>query len=237
MAAVGSVVAGVVAAVVVAGVSGSGKSSLGAALAHRLGVAFVDGDDLHPPANVARMAAGEPLTDEDRGPWLDAVGARLAAGGVVVACSALRRRYRDRLRALAPDARIVLIEVPREELERRIRQRPGHFMPASLLDSQLATLEPPDLDEPVRVVDGTRPLEDLATDLAAEPAPAGTGVRRGPGVLLDLSTDFGEGAPQGSVIDAAGMPWAVLTHEAFESDTHFPHQGHGPQGANHGQGA
>ncbi|MBE7219311.1 MAG: gluconokinase [Caulobacteraceae bacterium] len=135
--------------VVVAGVSGSGKSTLGAALAARLGVPFVDGDDLHSEAAKAKMHRGEPLTDADRAPWLDRVAAALAAPrGVVIACSALKRAYRDRLRAAAPSAVTLVLEAPRAVLEARLRARHGHFMPARLLDSQLATLEPPQPDEP-----------------------------------------------------------------------------------------
>jgi len=149
------------AAVVIAGVSGSGKSTVGAALATRLGLEFVDGDDLHPVANVAKMASGRALDDDDRAPWLDAVGARLAEGGVVIACSALRRRYRDRLRALAPGIRILLLDVPVDELDRRMRSRPGHFMPPALLASQLAALEPPEPVEPVDRLDGGDDVERL----------------------------------------------------------------------------
>lgn len=129
--------------IVVMGVSGSGKSSVGAAFAAALDLPFSDADDLHPPANVAKMAAGTPLTDEDRWPWLDDVGTRLAEGrGHVVACSALREAYRDRLRAAVPDAWFLLLDPSRETLVERMRGRAGHFMPVSLLDSQLATLEP-----------------------------------------------------------------------------------------------
>ncbi len=148
-------------AVVLGGVSGSGKSTIGAALAAALGVVFVDGDDLHPAANVAKMAAGHPLDDADRAPWLDIVGARLAEGSIVIACSALRVRYRDRLRSLAPDVRILLLEVPRETLERRMTERPGHFMPPALLDSQLAALEPAAPGEQLDVLDGTAPEADV----------------------------------------------------------------------------
>jgi gluconokinase len=136
--------------VVMMGVSGSGKSSVGMALARRMGWPFAEGDDLHPTANRAKMAAGIPLTDEDRAPWLDRIAdwvhAQAGAGGVV-SCSALRRAYRDRLRQADPDLRFVLIDPGRAELERRLGQRKGHFMPASLLDSQLATLERPGADE------------------------------------------------------------------------------------------
>lgn len=154
------------ASVVVAGVSGSGKSTVGALLATRLGIPFVDGDDLHPAANVAKMTAGIPLDDEDRGPWLDAVGARLAQSPVVIACSALRRRYRDRLRAAAPSTRFVLLDGDREILAARMGSR-EHFMPSALLDSQLATLERPDPDERMPVY-----------DVAAEPAEIADAVAR-----------------------------------------------------------
>ena len=132
--------------VVVMGVSGSGKTTVGSALAQRLGLRFVDADSLHPAANVEKMAAGIPLTDDDRWPWLDAVGAVLADGPVVVACSALRRVYRDRLRVAAPDVAFVYLHASRELLEERMTHR-THFMPVSLLDSQFATLEPPAPDE------------------------------------------------------------------------------------------
>ena len=126
------------------GVSGCGKSTVGALLAGRLGVPFIDADSLHPAANVARMSAGIALTDSDRRPWLDAVGRALAAApdGAVVACSALRRCYRDAIREHAPDAVFAHLHGPREVLARRLAARLDHFMPAALLDSQLATLEP-----------------------------------------------------------------------------------------------
>ncbi|WP_432727085.1 gluconokinase [Variovorax sp. W6] len=139
--------------VVVMGVSGTGKSSVAAGLAHLLGVPWVDGDDLHSPEAVARMRAGLPLGDEDRWPWLDRVGACLADStaaprGVVVACSALRRAYRDRLRAASPDLRFVFLDGPPELVRQRMEQRTGHYMPPALLDSQLLTLEKPDGGEP-----------------------------------------------------------------------------------------
>ena len=124
------------------GVSGCGKSSLGAALATALALPFTDADDLHPAANRAKMAAGQPLTDNDRWPWLQAVGAVLAAEAGVVACSALRRSYRDLLRAAAGPVQFLHLVAPREVITERLAARRGHFMPIALLDSQLATLEP-----------------------------------------------------------------------------------------------
>lgn len=135
--------------VVVMGVSGSGKSTVGALLAERLGVRFADADDLHPASNVAKMASGEALVDDDRWPWLEAVGETLAAAsaGLVVACSALKRSYRDVIRASAPDTVFVHLHGSRELLAERLGARKGHFMPSSLLDSQLETLEEPGIDE------------------------------------------------------------------------------------------
>lgn len=141
--------------VVVMGVSGSGKSTVGAALAQRMRVPFGDADDLHPPANIAKMSAGEALTDEDRRPWLETIGSWLRshpAGGVVT-CSALKRSYRDLLRERCPDVSFVHLHGDREVVARRQATRPGHFMPASLLDSQFETLEPLERDERGFVVD------------------------------------------------------------------------------------
>lgn len=129
---------------VVMGVSGSGKSTVGAAVAQRLRVPFADADDFHPPANIEKMSAGIPLEDEDRAPWLDAIGEWLAAhpDGAVMSCSALRHRYRDRLRTHAPRVSFLHLAGTPEVIAARMAGRPGHFMPASLLASQFATLEP-----------------------------------------------------------------------------------------------
>ena len=133
---------------VIMGVSGSGKSTVAEAVAARIdGGQYIDGDDLHPASNVAKMSAGRPLDDVDRAPWLDAVGRAMAASvaagrSPVMACSALKRTYRRRILAQEPNAFFVLLDVGQEELVRRMHQRRGHFMPASLLASQLATLQP-----------------------------------------------------------------------------------------------
>jgi gluconokinase len=131
------------------GVSGSGKSTVGAALAQRLGVPFADADAFHPPANIAKMAAGKPLTDDDRYPWLDAVGQWLAdhKDGGVMSCSALKRTYRDRLRSRCPQIEFLHLTGSPELIARRQAGRPGHFMPPALLKSQFDTLEPLAPDE------------------------------------------------------------------------------------------
>ncbi len=163
-------------AVVIMGVSGCGKSTLGGALAEALGWKFVEGDTLHPPGNVAKMAAGIPLDDDDRRPFLAGVAAALVAGrehGVVVTCSALKRSYRDYLRNAAGDVAFVLPALGREALAARLAERKAHYMPASLLDSQLATLELPAADERIIVVDGGAPtaaqLARVRAALAATP--------------------------------------------------------------------
>jgi gluconokinase len=142
--------------IVVMGVSGSGKSTVGAALAQRLGVPFADADDFHPEANVAKMSAGHALNDEDRYPWLDAIGDWLAehcgAGGVM-SCSALKRKYRDQLRTHCPQVGFLHLSGSPQVIGRRQASRPGHFMPASLLASQFDTLEPLAADEHGVVVD------------------------------------------------------------------------------------
>lgn len=137
---------------VVMGVSGSGKSLIGALLARALGRPFVDGDSLHPAANVAKMSSGRPLDDVDRMPWLDAVAATLV-DGTVVACSALRRAYRDRIRAGVPDAVFIQLNADAGLIAQRMASREGHFMPVSLLASQLAAFEPLQTGEPGVVVD------------------------------------------------------------------------------------
>lgn len=141
--------------VVVMGVSGSGKSTVGAALARRLRVPFVDADTLHPPANIAKMAAGEPLDDDDRYPWLEEVGEWLAAHreGAVVSCSALKRAYRDRLRAHCPGVQFLHLSGSAELIGARLAARTDHFMPAALLRSQLDALEPLGPDEVGMTVD------------------------------------------------------------------------------------
>ncbi|BBX52486.1 gluconokinase [Mycolicibacterium poriferae] len=135
--------------IVVMGVSGSGKSTVGAALAQRLRVPFADADDFHPPANVAKMSSGEPLDDDDRYPWLEAIGEWLAAhpGGGVMSCSALKRKYRDQLREHCGEIEFVHLYGSTEVIGKRQASRPGHFMPPSLLASQFKTLEPLEPDE------------------------------------------------------------------------------------------
>jgi gluconokinase len=143
--------------VLVMGVAGSGKTSVGRQLATELGWTFAEGDDFHSAANVAKMARGTPLTDADRWPWLDAIGnwiaTETAAGrSAVVACSALKRSYRDRLRLAWSALRVVYLRVDRAELHRRLAARLEHFFPERLLDSQLQELEPPEADEQPIVV-------------------------------------------------------------------------------------
>lgn len=149
---------------VIMGVSGCGKSSVGALLAAHLAGIYVDGDDLHPAANVAKMRVGIPLSDEDRWPWLDKVGARLALTDdtALIGCSALKRVYRDRIRAVvgAPISFIHLAGT-RETILQRLQARRDHFMPAILLDSQFSALEPPDVDEQAITVNIDQPLDKI----------------------------------------------------------------------------
>ncbi|MBN9020881.1 MAG: gluconokinase [Rhizobiales bacterium] len=147
------------------GVSGSGKTTVGEALSARFGWPLLEGDQFPPKANIDKMSSGTPLTDDDRWPWLDAIATamREAPDGVIVTCSSLRRIYRDRLRDKAGRPVIfVYLNGSRETLAFRLAARKGHFMPASLLDSQLATLEPPGADEPLVVpVSLEPPVEDV----------------------------------------------------------------------------
>lgn len=167
--------------VVVMGVSSCGKSTVGELLAFKLGVPFKDGDELHPSENIAKMTSGQPLTDADRLPWLGLVGQWLAAhDGGVIACSALKRSYRDRIRAAAPHVVFVHLHGTRELMAARMAARPGHFMPTTLLDSQFRDLEPLEGDEPGRVFD----------------------VAEKPGVIADTAAAWVRGAL------AAGQPGA-----------------------------
>lgn len=155
-----------IAQLVVMGVAGSGKSTVGARLATRLGCEFAEGDAFHPPANVAKMAAGVPLDDEDRRPWLAAVAAWIrerdrAGRSAVVACSALKRAYRDVLRTASPRVVFVHLAAPPEVIRRRVHGREGHFMPESLLPSQYEALEPLAPDEPGATVDAAPPVEEV----------------------------------------------------------------------------
>lgn len=159
--------------VVVMGVSGSGKSTLGAALADRLGCAFIEGDAFHAPASIGKMRAGRPLDDADRWPWLDRLGATARAAVArqdiaVLACSALKRSYRDRL-ALAAGMPLlfVLLDTDEAELARRLAERADHYMPPCLLASQLATLERPAVEECAVTLDATQPLQVLAAEAFA----------------------------------------------------------------------
>ncbi len=160
---------------VVMGVSGCGKSSVGSALARELGCEFIEGDDFHPDANKARMAAGLPLGDADRQGWLDELGRQLRARpeGAVLSCSALKRRYRDTLRAASPGLRFVYLALDHATAQARVAGRSGHFFSPTLVDSQFEALEPP-TDEPgVLRLDATRPLAELCR-LATAQALAGS---------------------------------------------------------------
>jgi gluconokinase len=170
--------------IVVMGVAGSGKTTVGSALAARLGLPFADADAFHPPANVAKMAAGRPLDDTDRLPWLHALGDWLAAhpGGGVVSCSALKVGYRDLLRAHAPDLTFLHLAGDADVVTARVAARTDHFMPASLVSSQLEILEPLRADEAGMVADLTRPVDELVDELSTHfrgaPAAVATGGTR-----------------------------------------------------------
>jgi gluconokinase len=145
------------------GVAGCGKSSLGAAVAQVLGWPLVEGDDFHPPANVAKMRAGTPLVDADRAGWLALLGTALQGhpAGAVLTCSALKKTYRDQLRAALPGLRFVHLELSREAARNRVATRGGHYFQPTLVDSQFDTLEPPRGEAGVLVVDATLPLATL----------------------------------------------------------------------------
>jgi gluconokinase len=171
-------------AIVVMGVSGAGKTTVGLRLASALGAEFIDGDDLHTDASRAKMKSGAALTDEDRWPWLDRVGAVLAKGPrTIVACSALRRAYRNRLRTTAgPKLRFVYLEATPEEMRARVASRRDHYMPASLVPSQFAALEPPGDEGDVIVASAGMVLDaeipSLAAQLAADSDPTSQTRRR-----------------------------------------------------------
>lgn len=168
--------------VVVMGVSGSGKTTVGELLAQRLGWEFEEGDSLHPPANVAKMAAGHPLTDADRWPWLRRIGEWMddevrAGRSGVVACSALKRSYRDLLREGRPQVSFLCLGGQKDTIHDRLSRRHGHFMPPSLLDSQFGALQPLADDEPGVTVDVAGTPEEIAAAALAELAP-GEGTTR-----------------------------------------------------------
>ena len=154
---------------VVMGVAGCGKTKVGQALAARLGWRMIEGDRLHPSANVQRMSAGLPLTDEHRWGWLDAIGAEIAAAerdrlGAIAACSALKRKYRDRLRGFAREVLFIHLAIDKATARDRVASRQGHFMPASLIDSQFADLEPPGTDEGAITLDARQPIAELVAE-------------------------------------------------------------------------
>ena len=154
---------------IIMGVSGCGKSTVGERLGARTRIPFIEGDTLHPPRNVALMAAGTPLTDEDRAGWLDDIASRFGAleadAGLIISCSALKRKYRDRLRAACPDLRFIHLHGDKTLLEQRLQYRTGHYMPPSLLTSQLQTLEPPSSDEPAITLDIALPADQLVEQI------------------------------------------------------------------------
>ncbi|MDA2892143.1 gluconokinase [Mycolicibacterium sp. BiH015] len=155
--------------IVVMGVSGSGKSTVGAALAQRLRVPFADADDFHPPENIAKMTAGHPLDDADRYPWLEAIGDWLAQhpDGGVMSCSALKRVYRDQLRQHRADIEFLHLAGSPETIGRRQASRPGHFMPAALLASQFETLEPLEPDERGVAIDVDQSIDSIVDSYIA----------------------------------------------------------------------
>jgi carbohydrate kinase (thermoresistant glucokinase family) len=161
-------------AIIIMGVCGTGKTTVGEALAERLGCPFLEGDRFHPPENVAKMSAGTPLDDDDRWPWLDRLGMAIAEAAsrndhVIASCSALKRAYRDRLRLHTGDgALFVLLSGERDLLQQRLQDRPHHYMPSSLLDSQLAILEPPAADEKALKLNVDAPSSALVQTIQKE---------------------------------------------------------------------
>lgn len=154
---------------VVMGVSGCGKTSVGQAVANGLGARFIDGDDLHPAENIAKMARGAPLNDADRAPWLDLVGAALVGDDtIVIGCSALKRAYRDRIiRAAGGPVTFLYLAGSRDVIATRLAARTGHFMPPALLNSQFAALEPPEPDETAIAANIDQPFGGLVAELLA----------------------------------------------------------------------
>ncbi|MCG5236977.1 gluconokinase [Xanthobacter oligotrophicus] len=156
-----------IAALVVMGVSGCGKSSVGAAVAELAGARLIEGDSFHPAGNIAKMSAGIPLDDDDRAGWLARLGEEMArtlseGAAPVLTCSALKLKYRDALRAAVPGLGFVFLDLTREMAARRVAERPGHFMPASLIDSQFAALERPSAEGLTLTLDATLPLSEMA---------------------------------------------------------------------------
>ncbi|MDO9131809.1 gluconokinase [Hydrogenophaga sp.] len=168
---------------VVMGVAGCGKSSLGQLCAKALGVPLLEGDDFHSDGNVAKMRSGTPLSDDDRAAWLDVLATQLQAHplGVVLTCSALKQRYRDRLRAAAPGLRFAFLDLTQEQARERVASRPSHLFPVSLVASQFAALEDPRFEPGVLHLDAVEPLEQLAASVVswvhAAPATAGLEAR------------------------------------------------------------
>lgn len=209
--------------IVVMGVSGCGKTTIGDLVARDLSVRFLDGDSLHPVENVAKMASGTPLTDEDRWPWLATVGAELAAAGsagLVLACSALKRSYRDAIRAQAPETVFLHLHGSWDVLGGRLEGRSGHFMPATLLDSQLATLEPLEADEAGTVVDIAAPVEQVVAEalagVAGRPAAATPHARVAGAGAADAAAPFAvdlKAAPFN--LDDAAVAWVDSTIDSM----------------------
>lgn len=183
---------------VVMGVAGCGKSSLGQVCAAHLGLPVLEGDDFHSEANVQKMRSGVPLSDDDRQAWLDALAVQLQAHpeGVVLTCSALRQRYRDRLRAAVPGLRFVFLRLTPQEARARVAARPGHLFPVSLVDSQFQTLEDPSAEDGVLALDATEPLPQLAAEVAQWLADR-------PAAASDALNAVGGGASSPAVAQAA----------------------------------